>query len=413
MVSPVSRFTLPNGLRVVHQQDSATAMVALNVLYDTGSRDESPNQTGMAHLVEHLMFSGSANVGDYDGELQRAGGMSNAWTSNDFTNFYAVLPAINAETAFRLESDRMLAPAISDENVRVQRSVVIEEFKQQCLNRPYGNLDHYLREAAYKVHPYRWPVIGLTPRHIEEAKTEDVMRYVEAHYTPHNAVLAVTGNISVEETERLARKWMADIPPRSTTPRRLPREPRVEAPRRVEAEGNVPQTAIVMAWHMDAYGLKGYDAADTVTDVLSNGRSARFYRNLMLGTELFSSVDAAITGSEEPGLLMVKALLRDEGREAEERAMRAIDNEIERLRDGGITGHELERAVNKFESNMLFSNLHFAQKAQTLALDTLHGEDYGSRVEAYRRLTVDDVNETARRVLDPGRKITLIYRPHG
>lgn len=386
-------------------------MVALNVLYDTGARDENPSLTGMAHLIEHLMFSGSAHVADYDGELEMAGGMSNAWTGNDFTNFYAVLPAVNAETAFRLESDRMLAPAIREENLRVQRSVVIEEFKQQCLNRPYGDLWHHLRRMAYRVHPYRWPVIGLEPEHLERVTCRDVADFLRDHYSPSNAVLAVTGNITDEETIRLASKWMADIPARPVAPRLYSQEPPVETPRLTEATGNVPHTVIVAAWPMAPYGTRAYNAADTITDILANGRSSRFYRNLMLGTDIFTEIDSSILGSEDAGLLMVRATLRESGCADEETAMRAIDNELSRLTDSGVTPHEVERAVNKFESSNLFSNLHFAQRAQTLAMDVMHGEKYGDKIRAYRTITPDEVADTARDILSPEKKMTLIYRP--
>ena len=411
MVSEVTHFTLDNGLRVVHQQDDSVAMATLNVLYNTGARDEDPEMTGMAHLIEHLMFSGSANVPDYDGELQMAGGVSNAWTSNDFTNFYSVIPAVNVETAFRLESDRMLAPAISEENLNVQRSVVIEEFKQQCLNQPYGDLWHSLRRMAYKVHPYRWPVIGMTPEHLERVSREDVARFLERRYAPGNAVLAVTGNVSLDDTVRMARKWMGEIPARTVTPHTYQREPEVTAPRFAEVTGNVPQTAIVACWPMDRYGTQGYRSADALTDILSNGESSRFYRNLLVGTDLFSDVDASIMGSEDEGLLMVKAMLRENGAQAEAAAMRAIDDEIARLKDSGVTQHELDRAANKFESNHLFSNLHFSQRAQTLAADTLHDEPYGSQAAVYRELTTSDLESTARDLLVPEKKMTLIYRP--
>lgn len=411
MASPVTTFTLDNGLRIAHQQDSAAAMVALNVLYDTGARDEDPSLTGMAHLVEHLMFSGSAHVADYDGELEAAGGTSNAWTSNDFTNFYAILPAVNAETAFRIESDRMLAPAINEENLRVQRSVVIEEFKQQCLNRPYGDLGHHLRALAYKVHPYRWPVIGLEPAHLERITLDDVMRYVKARYVPSNAVLAVTGNISASETLRLASKWMGDIPAGAAPRRSLPAEPEIDAPREAEATGRVPYTVITMAWPMAAYGEPEYFAADTITDVLANGRSSRFYRELMAATSLFNDVDASILGSEEPGLLMVRASLRDGGPDAERRALEAIRGQIDRIRESGVSDHELERAVNKYESTCLFDNLHYLHRARTIALDTMHGEEYGSRLSTYRAMSPADIRAAARSIFDPRKEMTLIYRP--
>lgn len=407
----VNTFTLPNGLRVIHQQDSATAMVALNLLYNTGARDENPELTGMAHLIEHLMFSGSANVADFDGELQRAGGMSNAWTGNDFTCFYEILPAVNVETAFRVESDRMLSPAISQHNLDVQRSVVIEEFKQQCLNRPYGDMSHYLRRMAYKVHPYRWPVIGLTPEHLERVRLDDVLGFFDRHYSPSNAVLAVTGNISFDRCRELCERWMGDIPARDVAPRLYSEEPLPGSPRILEASGRVPYTAITIAYPMDGYGTVGYRAADAITDVLSNGKSSRFERRLLAGTDMFNELDASIIGSEEPGLLMINARLSEAGSEAEARAIEAIDSELRLLVADGVTGHELERAKNKYESQHTFNNLHYANRANTLAMAMMHKELPGDNVAAYRALTVDDLNATASGIFLPDHRLTLIYRP--
>ncbi|MCM1448793.1 MAG: insulinase family protein [Clostridiales bacterium] len=414
MSGMINMFTLPNGLRVAHQQDSATAMVALNLLYNTGARDEDENLTGMAHLIEHLMFSGSAHVSDFDGELQRAGGTSNAWTSNDFTCFYELVPAVNVETAFRIESDRMLSPAISQRNLDIQRSVVIEEFKQQCLNRPYGDMSHYLRDLAYRHHPYRWPVIGLTPEHLQRVTLDDVQRFFSDHYSPSNAVLAVTGNISAVRCRELCEKWMGDIPSRPVAPRSYPREPGFDATRRQEVTGHVPFTAITLAWPMASYGTMGYYAADAITDVLSNGRSSRFERGLLNGSVLFNELDASIMGAEEEGLLMVNARLNVAGEAAEQEAVELIDGELHRiLTEGGrVTAYELERAKNKYESQYTFGMLHYAQRASVIAQAVMHGEQVGDTVKAYRSLTVDDINDTAARMFAPVTpRVELIYRP--
>lgn len=384
-------------------------MVALNVLYNTGARDEDPKRTGMAHLIEHLMFSGSANVPDFDGELQRAGGSSNAWTSNDFTCFYEVIPAVNAEVAFRVESDRMLAPAINRRNLEIQRSVVIEEFKQQCLNRPYGDMSHHLRRLAYTRHPYRWPVIGLEPSHLERITLDDVTGYINRHYSVSNAVMAVTGNITADECERLCRKWMGDIPGRPVPVRQHSADSIPAGGRREHVDARVPQTALTLAYLMNPYGTPGYRAADALTDVLSNGRSSRFEQRLLTGTDIFSELDASITGSEEQGLLMVSARLRDP--HDVDRAIDAIDGELQRLVDDGVTPHELERAKNKFESNYIFGNLHYARRAQTLAIETMHGEQPGrGSVDAYRALKPADLHLTARRLFTAPR-VTLTYGP--
>ncbi len=405
------RFTLDNGLRVIHNYDGATAMVALDVLYDVGARDEDPSLTGIAHLFEHLMFGGSVNVPDFDSQLEAAGGVSNAWTSNDFTNFYDVLPAQNVETAFRLESDRMLRLAFSEKALEVQRNVVIEEFKQQCLNRPYGDLFHHLRRMVYTVHPYRYPVIGKEPEHIARVTDEDVRRFFYNHYAPNNAVLAVSGNITADECRRLAEKWFADIPARDVAPRLYGAEPAQTAERYAETSGDVPQTMISIAYPMMGYGTSDYFVADIISDVLANGQSSRFYRNLLMGTDLFTDIDASITGSEEPGMMLVNARLRDNSPAAVDAAREAIDSEISRLVTDGVTSRELQRLLNKFESNLTFSNISYLAKAQALALSEMHREDINAVLPAYRAMTTDDVARVAAGIFAPEHRNTLIYRP--
>ncbi len=409
MTGPVTNFTLPNGLRVTHQQDSTTAMVALTLLYNAGARDEDPEHTGMAHLIEHLMFGGSANVADFDGELQHAGGMSNAWTSNDFTCFYEIVPAVNAETAFWVESDRMISPLFTPRNLETQRSVVIEEFKQTCLNSPYGDMSHHLRSLAYKTHPYRWPVIGLVPAHIENVTREEITKFFHDRYTVSNAVLAVTGNITLERCKELCDKYMADIANRAATPRVSPAESPVESPRYLRVEAGVPQRALTVAYHMAPYGTEAYYAADAITDVLANGKSARLYRNLLTATDLFSEIDSSILGSEEPGLLMINARLRENSDEAQARAIEAIDREINSLTHNGITPYELERATNKYEANYTNSNLHYARAGLNLAMARMHEERPGEMVERYRALTPEIINETARSLLKHEKRMVLSY----
>ncbi len=407
----INRFTLPNGLRVVHSRDAATAMVAVNTLYDVGARDESAELTGMAHLFEHLMFGGSVNVADFDGALSAAGGVSNAWTSNDFTNFYDLLPAVNIETALWLESDRMLQLAFSDKALEVQRSVVIEEFKQMCLNRPYGDLEHAFRALAYKRHPYRFPVIGRDFSHIERVTQDDVRRWFFGHYAPNNAVLAICGNVKFGRVRELVEKWYGDIPRRDVAPRLYEPEPFPVEPRSVEISGDVPQTAIHVAFPMAAYGGSGYFEGDLLSDVLANGKSSRFYRRLLLGTDLFTEIDAAITGSEEPGLFTVTAKLRDTGADAVQRAVEAINSELEELREVAVDAHELQRCVNRLESNRTFSLLNYLSVAQMLAHSEIHGEDPDAFMAPYRAVTPESLQSVARAIFNPSHALTLVYRP--
>lgn len=406
-----TRFTLDNGLRVVHNYDGSTAMVAVNVLYNVGSRDENPELTGLAHLFEHLMFGGSVNVPEFDTAIERAGGKNNAWTSNDFTNFYDIVPAQNAETAFWVESDRMLSLAFSDRALQVQRSVVIEEFKQQCLNRPYGDASHYLRRLAYTRHPYSWPVIGKEISHIERVTQDDARDFFFSHYAPNNAVLAVSGNISAELTRHLAQKWFGDIAPREIAPRLYGAEPEQTSPREAEASGHVPATDITIAYPMKEYGTLQYFGADLLTDLLANGESSVFYRDLLMGTDLYTSVDASITGSEENGLLMLTMRLKNEGEENERRAIEAVNAKIAEIAGTQFTDYQLTRAVNKMESAMTFSNVNYLAKAQTLAMCEMHGEDINTIIDRYRALTPADLQATAKEIFRPERANTLIYRP--
>jgi len=406
-----TRFELSNGLRFVHNYDGNTAMVAVNVLYDVGARDEDPELTGLAHLFEHLMFGGSVNIPDFDGAIERAGGKNNAWTSNDFTNFYDVVPAQNVETAFWLESDRMLSLAFSDRALDVQRSVVTEEFKQQCLNRPYGDMSHYLRRLCYTEHPYSWPVIGKTPEHIAKVTQDDIRSFFFSHYAPNNAIVAVSGNIKADETRRLAEKWFGGIPRRDTVVRSHAPEPVQTAPRHAEASGHVPATDITIAYPMDGYGTKQYYCADLLTDLLANGESSVFYRELLMESDLFTSVDASILGSEEPGLLMLNMRLGSEGEDIERRAIEAVTGKVAEFMTRDITGEQLTRAINRMESAMTFNNVSYLAKAQALAMSEYHGEDINGVMSCYRALDADDVKAAAREIFREDRANTLVYRP--
>lgn len=404
-------FTLPNGLRIVHNYDSATAMVALNVMYDVGARDENPELTGLAHLFEHLMFGGSVNIPDFDGAIENAGGMNNAWTSNDYTNFYDIVPAHNAETAFWVESDRMLALAFSDKALEVQRHVVIEEFKQTCLNRPYGDMSHYLRAMIYKQHPYRYPVIGKEISHIEKVTQDDVREFFYSHYAPNNAVLAISGRISLDETKRLAQKWFEPIPQRDIAPRKYPQEPRQTEARMQEAKGNVPQLAMVKAYRMPGYGMPDYVECDVITDLLASGRSSRFYRNLLMKTGVFTEIDASIIGSDEPGFLMLNSKLTNNDATAIAQADKLMKEEVQRIIDGDVSEYELTRTINRFESNFMFSSMGFMAKAQSLANYVMHNEDINGVVARYRSITTDDISRVAKNIFDENNCSTLIYHP--
>ncbi len=412
---PVERHTLPNGLRLVHSFDKSTAMVAVDVLYDTGARDESRNLTGIAHLFEHLMFGGSEHVPDFDLELENAGGKSNAWTSNDLTNFYETLPAQNIDTALHLESDRMLSPLLSEHSLSVQRTVVIEEFKQTCLDRPYGDLPHHLRRLAYAAaHPYSWPTIGLEPDHVARVTAEDARRWFFSHYAPNNAILAIAGNVDFDTACRKAEEWFADVPCRAIAPRVMP-DPGFPAEAVTETvRGDVPYPLVTIGIPMAGYGEHGYFAADTITDILSVGRSARLRNNLVNGPArgLIAEADASIIGSEGPGLLLLTLSVLSDADADIERAIELTWSEVRRMaRPGDVTARELERTLNNFESTFRFSNINYLSKAVNLAQAELHGEDLNRTVADRRALTPADIERESRRLFEDTAPVTLIYRP--
>ena len=406
----VNRYTLANGLRIVHNEDDSTQMVALNLLYDVGARDEDPSHTGFAHLFEHLMFGGSLHIPDYDTPVQNAGGENNAWTNNDITNYYITLPHQNVETGFWLESDRMLSLDFSPKSLEVQRQVVIEEFKQRNLNQPYGDASHLLRELAYESHPYRWPTIGKEIAHIAQATLEEVKDFFYRFYAPNNAILAVTGHISFEETIRLAEKWFGPIPARNISPRQLPAEKPQTAVRRKTVERKVPVDAIYMAFHMSNRMHPDYYVYDMITDILSNGRSSRFIQSLVQEQKLFTSIDAYISGSLDEGLLHVT------GKPVEgvslEQAEKAIWKELEKMKTVPVSEQELEKVKNRYESEQIFNNINYLNVATNLAFFELTGkaEDINEEVGKYRAVTAEQIQETSAHCFVPENCSILYYK---
>ncbi len=406
----INKRILSNGLRLIHHQCMDTQMVALNIVYDVGARDEHPEHTGFAHLFEHLMFGGSVNIPDYDTPLQSAGGESNAWTNNDLTNYYLTLPKSNIETGFWLESDRMLALVFSEQSLEVQRGVVMEEFKQRCLNRPYGDSDHLMRALAYRVHPYRWPTIGKELAHIEQATMEDVKSFFYRYYAPNNAILAVTGNITWEETLRLTEKWFGEIQPRVLSQRDLPPEPVQTEARRMHVSRPVPVDALYMAFHMCRRCAPDYYAFDILSDILSNGRSSRLNQRLVQERKLFSSIDAYISGTRDAGLFHISG--KPAAGVSLETAEEAVRTELEELKRAAVGETELEKVKNKFESGHIFGNIHYQNVATNLAWFELTGEaeDIDREVTCYRNVSAGQLQRVASEAFREENMSVLYYK---
>ena len=393
-----NRHTLDNGLRIVHYEDTTTQMVAVNVLYDVGARDESPERTGYAHLLEHLMFEGSVNIPDYDTHVQMAGGENNAWTNNDLTNYYITVPRSNVETAFWLESDRMLGLALTEQSVEVQKGVVIEEFKQRHLNQPYGDVQHLIRAMAYKVHPYRWPTIGLCVEHIEQATLSDVMDFYHSHYVPNNAILSVVGNISFDEAIRLSEKWFAPIQQGTITPRNLPQEPTQKRERRKTVYRDVPANMLVMAFHMPNRTDRDYHTCDLMTDLLAAGTSSRLIQHLVRRDKLFTSIDAYIQGSFDEGLLFIIGRMADDTPYST--AEEAIWNELEMLKRETVYEEELDKVRNRSESERTFNNISYLNRAVNIAQLELIGQDreFADELRRYCSITAADIQRASQSI---------------
>lgn len=400
---------LENGLKVLVHIDQSTPMAVVNVLYDVGARDEDAQQTGFAHLFEHLMFGGSVNIPDYDDPLQVAGGENNAYTTNDLTNYYCQLPSENLETAFWLESDRMLSLAFSKKSLDVQRKVVCEEFKEHYINKPYGDVWHIMRELAFKEHPYRWMTIGKELAHVENAQLEDVKRFFFKHYTPSNAILVVAGNVSVEQVKELAEKWFGDIPSGEKYNRSLPVEPEQNEERRMTVHRKVPADAIYKTWHMCSRLDDDYYATDLLTDILGGGASSRLYQSLVKEQQLFTGINCYHFGSLDAGLLAIDGQLVKgvDIKKAED----AIEAELDKIRQELVDVRELQKVQNKTESVMAFEDMSVMNRAGSLAFYELlgDGELMNTEFKKYQEVTVHDLKRIANQVMRPSNSNTLWY----
>ncbi|MCS6820779.1 MAG: insulinase family protein [Microscillaceae bacterium] len=401
---------LPNGLELYFIPDHTTQMAAFNLLYNVGSKHEDEQKTGFAHLFEHLMFGGSQHIPSYDEALQAVGGENNAFTSPDVTNYYITLPAVNLETAFWLESDRMLSLSFNPEVLEVQKKVVIEEFKQRYLNQPYGDAWLHLRPLAYQVHPYRWATIGKDISHIEKATMDDVQNFFFRYYRPNNAILVVAGNSTWEQVQFWANKWFGDIPPKENIHQPLPQEPPQTQARSKTIEANVPLEAIYKVYHSPARQAKDYFASDLLSDILGRGKSSRLYQKLVKEKEIFNTIQAYITGAIDTGLLVIHGKLNPtytlaEGNEAIEQVITELQQEL-------ISEQELEKVKNQAEASLVFSEVELLNRAMNLAYYALLGmpEAVNLQGEEIQAVTTAQIQEAAQKYLRPENCSTLYYQ---
>lgn len=404
------QFTLANGLKVLVHEDHTVQIAVLNILYNVGSRDEQPDKTGFAHLFEHLMFGGSANIPSYDEPLQKVGGENNAFTSTDITNYYLTVPATNLETGFWLESDRMLSLSFDPKVLEVQRKVVIEEFKQRYLSQPYGDVWLKLRPLAYHVHPYQWATIGKEISHIENATMDDVKDFFFAHYVPNNAVLVVAGNVTFDQVKKLSEKWFGPILAGKKTERKLPIEPRQNQKRTLEVNAKVPANALYKTYHMPGRFHPDYYAVDLLSDVLSRGQSSRMYQQLVKEKEIFTSVSSFVMSTIDPGLFVVSGRVK-EGIDLM-RAEKEVDEILQKIMTDGASEEELEKVKNQAEASLEFGEVEVMNRAMNLAFATLSGDPDWVNQEAklISSVTLQDIKRVAGEVLRDENSSVMYYR---
>ncbi len=403
------KFKLDNGLRLMVHEDDSTAMAAVNILYDVGARDETPDKTGFAHLFEHLMFGGSINVADFDTALQAAGGTNNAFTTSDITNYYDLIPAINLETALWLESDRMLGLDFSRQALDVQKKVVSEEFKEHYLNQPYGEVWHKMLSMSYTKHPYGWPVIGKNLQHIDNFVLDDVKAFFKKHYCPNKAIITIAGGVKTGEVLELVKKWFGDIPPGANLNRQLPTEPAQTQQVKQQMEAAVPLNALYMAFKIPARLHQNYYAADFMSDILSHGRSSRLYQSLVKEQQLFSNISAYVTANIDPGLLYIEGKLHEQV--AMETAEQAVWDELNQLKSEHLNEQELVKVKHKIESHIEFSQSKILNRAIDLSYFELIGDVELINTEAtcYSNLTTKAIKDAAEQYLTEENACTLHY----
>jgi zinc protease len=404
------RHVLENGLKVILNQDMQSPMIAFNMLYHVGSKDESEDKTGLAHFFEHLMFSGTHTAPDYDEPVQMAGGENNAFTNSDITNYYLTLPAENLEIACWLEADRMVNLNLSQEAFDIQQKVVIEEFKETTLNRPYGDVWHQLSDLTYKVHPYRWPTIGLDIDHINNFERADALDFYSRFYHPANAILTLSGRFEMEEALAMIKKWFGPIESGNGKKMKILEEPKQNEFNKREIKAEVPNDALYLAFKMPGRNHPDYYTYDLISDILGRGRSSRLYQNLIKKQEVFSYASAYVTGNFDPGLMIIEANPMENI--SLDQAFDEIREEIIRLKTELISAEELQKLQNKVESTILFAETNILSKAMNLAQYELLGDPnlINMQVEKYSEVTVEDIHRVANEMFVESNCSKLYYR---
>ncbi len=404
------RHILANGLRLIVHEDHSTPLASCNVVYNVGSRDENPDMTGMAHLFEHFMFTGSKNIADYDAQLQSVGAINNAYTTQDITHYYITLPAVNIEHALWLESDRMLELAFQQEKLDIQKHVVIEEFKENFLNRPYGDLWLLYNQFYFQKHPYQWLPIGKEISHIEKVSMDDMKNFFYRFYRPNNAVLTIAGDVRFEQIVPLVEKWFGPIPAGQTIIKQYPQEDPQREKRFVEYRRNVPADMLFKGWPACGRLTRDFYAYDMLSDLFGSGQSSYLYKKFVMEDAIFTDISAYITGTLDPGIFIVG------GRPAEgvniEEADKRLSDYLYQLPQNCINTHDLQKVKNRVESIILQNDIKIEDRSSSLAVAECFScaEDFNDETNRYFAVSEEQINSLYSNMFRQEQETTMYYR---
>lgn len=404
------RHILSNGLRLIVHEDPTTPLASCNVVYNVGSRDESPEMTGMAHLFEHFMFTGSKNIADYDAQLQKVGAINNAYTTQDITHYYITLPAVNIEHALWLESDRMMELAFQQSKLDVQKQVVIEEFKENFLNRPYGDMWMLFNDFYFQKHPYQWLPIGKAINHIEKVTMDDMKKFFYHFYRPNNSVLTVAGNVRFEEMVPLVEKWFGDIPSGNPVGKNFPRELPLTQSRFLEVHRDVPADMLFKGWPTCGRLEDDFYAYDLLSDLFGSGQSSFLYKELVLDHHIFTDISAYVTGTLDPGVFVVGG--RPDENVSIEEADRILCDYLYQLPEKLIQQRDLQKVKNRVETIILQNDIKIEDRASSLAVSECFScvEDFNDEINRYFAVSEEKINLLCQQLFQKKQETTMYYR---
>lgn len=409
----VEKFVLDNGLTVLLHQDRTTPMVSYHTWYRVGSRDERPGVTGAAHMLEHMMFKGAKKYTgkDFDRILHENGITNNAFTSYDYTGFYQNLPSQHLELMMDIEVDRMRFLQMKPEDLKSELQVVGEERRWRIENNPLAMLREIMMEELFKVHPYRWPVIGWM-KDIQAYTVDKLKDFYDIYYVPNNTVLVLAGDFEIDKTKKLIQKHYGSLKRRDLPERKYPQEEKMHGPTQKTLEWNVQAPSLLVGFRGHEVGNSENWALDLAAAALGSGKSSRLYRRMVQSEQIATTTFAYNMANSDPGAVMVMAYLKT-GADPK-RAEQIIFEEIEKIKKQKLSAKELERLKNEVLKDFVNGLKTIDQKAQGLAVNEILFGDYSrlfSDLAKYEHVTADEIRAVANKYFTTPRRTTGILVP--